>query len=147
MKEEGRKNWEKFALRTQEFSSIYLTREDRANMINSLFQVEKKLSEKASKFFLKQVSDKLASLVITQQNKYPWRNFVEKFSERHKGEDYVEVVARDLLLIEHVNKMYKKIINKQLNLEEEFKSENNLDLESFALVKFLYEKKFDNYMV
>lgn len=128
---------EKFALKTKDFTSKYLTKEDREQMILDLYKSEKNSDAEISKSVLKEIQEKLSFLAVTDQSKFPWQNFLESYANRKKYDDFVEIVARDLLLIEHTNKLYKKINEEQISENEEF--ESNLDKTALKLAKYLYE--------
>lgn len=148
------KNLKRFADFARAHSSIYLTREDRQRMMLDLYQVERGYSESEQEYesaskiyapFLAQVSQKLSSLVISQNKKYDWESFLSNFANRESGADFADVLARDILLIEKTIEMYNGLRAGSVNYDSKFS--NEVEKIAFKVALILYDKDHENYTV
>lgn len=137
MEKEYSENWQKFAFLARNYSSEYLTKEDRIQMIKDIFSAEFELE--AAKDEIQNIYEKVQFLAISSKKDYPWHNFVELFSNRFKDEDEIDTVARDILLIERINKYFNKLTT--FEIKEDFTSSDKFEMESFKLALFLFKEE------
>lgn len=146
--------WKHFANFAKSHDSLYLSHDERELMILDLYQVERGYQEGEPDFerarkiyapFLKQVGLKLSNLVMLKNRDYNWEKIIDNFGERRSGEDFAEVIAHDILLIEKANELYKDLKSGKIELNEKF--DTSLETAAFKLARLLEEKDHENYMV
>lgn len=144
----------RFADFARAHSSIYLSHEDRQRMMLDLYQVERGYPESETDYesasktyapFLKQVAQKLSSLVVNPNRKYEWEVFLSKFANRESGADFADVLAHDILLIEKTTEFYNSLRDGSLNYDSKFTT--GLDKVAFKVALTLYDKDHENYTV
>lgn len=143
---DSEKNWQKFAKLAQNYNSKYLTKEDRIQMVKDIYLLEKGEIEGDFQEEYKQIGDKLSALVLGLDKQFSWKDFVSNFANRKNEQEITDIVARDLLMIQQIQKMYEMIVNGKI--DEKYESENKLEMEAFRLAHYLYFKeKYKNYIV
>ena len=146
--------WRRFANFSKAHDSIYLSRDERELMILDLYQVERGYTEIEDNFaearkmyvpFLRQVAGNLSRLVLMKNREYNWEKIVNSFANRRPAEDFADIIAHDILLIEKANELYKSLKSGKISLKEKFTT--SLEETAFKIARLIEEKDHENYMV
>lgn len=152
--EEVFSRWQRFANFAKAHDSIYLSRDERELMTLDLYQVERGYAEGEEDFesarkiyapFLEQVLSKLSRLVMLKNREYNWERIINDFAHRRAGEDFAEIIAHDILLIEKANELYRELKSGKIALGEKF--DTSLEETAFKVARLIEEKDHENYMV
>lgn len=152
--EEEFSRWKRFAEFVRAHSSKYLTNRDRERMYIDLYQIERGYQADAEELknaeatyapFLKKVKNSLSHLVLIKDREYDWAGHLKNFGNRGSEIEFADQVARDVLLIEQINKFYESIKSGEYKPNQKFNID--FEIESFKMARYFDDLDHQNYKV